>query len=202
MSRSVTCSSSGIGAAIASTLAERGATVVVNSVSWVEAGEQLAAELPAASYTPADVNDPREAARLVPTTIERHGRLDILVNTAGTAEVIAHGNVDAARNDVWEPVLRVSVGGAWNVIRAGAPHLRATGDGLILNINSISGVRPCGSSIPYAVCEAALNHMTMLLASVLAPEIRVHAAAPVTDPDTDDWSESSPSPVALTSPSP
>jgi short chain dehydrogenase len=96
----VTCPSSGIGAAVASTLAERGATVVVNS-SWMEAGEQLASELPAASCTPANVNDPKEVARLVVTTIERHGRLDIVVNTAGTAEVIAHGNVNAARNHVW-----------------------------------------------------------------------------------------------------
>ena len=79
----MTGSSSGIGAAIAGTFAERGATVVVNSASWVEAGEQPAAELPGASYALADVGDPRQAARLVATTVERHGRLDIVVNDAG-----------------------------------------------------------------------------------------------------------------------
>jgi ketoreductase RED2 len=179
----VTDSTSGLAAAIAGQLAERGAAVVVNSASWVKAGEQLAAELPAASYVPADVGDAREAARLVATTIERHGRLDILVNMAGTAEVIAPGD-DASRNDVWEPVLSVSVVGAWNVIRAAAPYLRATGEGVIVNVSSIGEGRPTGSSIPYAVCEAALNHVTMLLHSALEPDIRVHSAVLIADPET------------------
>jgi ketoreductase RED2 len=179
----VTGSASGLGAAIADQFAERGSTVVVNSASWVRAGEQLAAQLPAASYVAADVGDPAEAARLVATTIERHGRLDVLVNTAVTAEVIAHGEIDGWTNEVWEPVLRVNVAGAWNVIRAAAPYLRATGDGVIVNVSSVAGELPTGLSIPYAVCEAALSHVTMLLGSALAPDIRVYSAAPIADPD-------------------
>ena len=180
----VTDATSGLAAAIAGQLAERGAAVVVNSASWVKAGEQLAAELPAASYVPADVGDAQEAAHLVATTIERHGRLDILVNMTGTAEVIAHGDDDASRSDVWEPVLSVSVVGAWNVIRAAAPYLRATGEGVIVNVSSIGRGRPTRSSIPYAVCEAALNHVTMLLHSALEPDIRVYSAVPIADPET------------------
>ena len=180
----VTGSSSGIGAAIAGTFAERGATVVVNSASWVEAGEQPAAELPGASYALADVGDPRQAARLVATTVERYGRLDIVVNDAGITEVAAHTDVDAATSDAWEPVLRVSVVGTWNVIRAAAPHLRAAGDGVILNVSPITGGQQAGSSIPYAVCQAALNELTALFASALAPEIRVRSVAPVVDPET------------------
>jgi ketoreductase RED2 len=180
----VTDSTSGLAASIAGQLAERGAAVVVNSASSVKAGEQLAAEQPAASYVPADVDDAREAAHLVATTIERHGRLDILVNMAGTAEVTAPGDDDASRNDVREPVLSVSVVGAWNVIRAAAPYLRATGEGVIVNVSSIRRGRPTGSSIPYAVCEAALNHVTMLLHSPLEPEIRVYSAVLVADPET------------------
>jgi DNA-binding CsgD family transcriptional regulator len=98
--------------------------------------------------------------------------------------VIAHGDVDASRNDVWEAVFRATVVGAWNVIRAAAPYLRATGHGVIVNINFIAGGRPTGSSIPYAVSEAALNYVTTLLASALAPDIRVHSAVPIADPDT------------------
>jgi ketoreductase RED2 len=180
----VTDATSGLAAAIAGQLAERGAAVVVNSASWVKAGEQLATELPAASYVPADVGDAREAARLVAATIERHGRLDILVNMTGTPAVIAHGDDDASRNDVWEPVLSVSVVGAWNVIRAAAPYLRATGEGVIVNVGSIERSRPTGSSIPYAVCEAALNHATMLLHSALEPDIRVYSAVSIADPET------------------
>ena len=174
----VTGSSSGIGAAVATTFAELGASVVVNSVSSVAEGEQLAAKLPDAMYVQADVSDPADAKRLVGATVERYGRLDIVVNNAGTTTVIPHDDLDAATNEIWERILRVNVLGPWNVIQAAAPHLRATGDGVILNITSLAGVRPVGSSIPYAVSKAALNHLTVLLANALGPEIRVHAVAP------------------------
>ena len=185
----VTGSSSGIGAAIATEFAQRGATVVVNSASSVEAGQRLAATLPDASYAQADVSDPHQADGLVATAVARHGRLDIVVNNAGTTEIIAHDDLDAATNEIWERILRINLLGAWNVTRAAAPHLRATGDGTILNISSIAGVRPTGSSIPYAVSKAALNHLTVLLANTLAPEVRVHAVAPgfIDTPWTADW---------------
>jgi ketoreductase RED2 len=178
----VTGSSSGIGAAIASTFAERGATVVVHSASWVEAGEQLAADLPVASYAPADVCDPTEAERLVATTVERHGRLDVLANIGTT--VIAPGDLDSVTSHTWEAAFRTTVVGAWNVIRAAAPHLRAAGEGVIINIRSPAAITRLGSSVPYAVCEVALNHLTALLTNALGPEIRVRAAVPVADPNT------------------
>ncbi len=185
----VTGSSSGIGAAVATTFADLGARVVVNSVSSVAEGEQLAAKLPDATYIQADVSSPAEAKRLVEATVERYGRIDILVNNAGTTKVIPHHDLDAATTEIWERILRVNLLGTWNVIQAAAPHLRATGDGVILNITSLAGVRPTGSSIPYAVSKAALNHLTVLLANALGPEIRVHAVAPglIDTPWTEDW---------------
>jgi ketoreductase RED2 len=182
----VTGSSSGIGATIARTFAERGATLVVNSASWVEAGEQLAARLPDASYAPADVSDPKEAARLVATTVERHGHLDVLVNNPGRTEASAHRDMGAgaATSDAWWQVLRSTVVGAWNVTRAAAPHLRATGEGTIINIGPTAPITPTGSSIPYAVTEAALSHLTALLANALGPDIQVVRAVPVGDGDT------------------
>ena len=102
----VTGSSSGIGAAVAATFAELGASVVVNSVSSVAEGEQLAAKLPDAMYVQADVSDPRDAKRLVGATVERYGRLDIVVNNAGTTTVIPHDDLDAATNEIWERILR------------------------------------------------------------------------------------------------
>jgi ketoreductase RED2 len=185
----VTGSSSGIGAAIVAALAELGASVVVNSASSVAEGRQVAAELPDAIYVQADVSDPESAKRLVAAAVERYGRLDIVVNNAGTTAVIPHDDLAAATTDIWERILRVNVVGPWNVIQAAVPHLRAAGDGLILNITSLAGVRPLGSSIPYAVSKAALNHMTVLLANALGPEIRVNAVAPglIDTPWTADW---------------
>ncbi len=179
----VTGASSGIGSAIASSFAERGATVVVNSASWAEAGEQLAADLPVASYAPADVSVATEAARLVATTVERHGRLDVLATNLG-ATVIEPRDLDSVTDHAWEAAFRTTVVGAWNVIRAAAPHLRAAGEGVIINIRSPAAITRTAWSLPYAVCEVALNHLTALLTDALGPEIRVRAAVPVADPDT------------------
>ena len=185
----VTGSSSGIGAAIAATLAGLGASVVVNSVSSVTQGRHLAAQLPDATYIQADVADPAGAAQLVAATVERYGRLDIVVNNAGTTAVIPHHDLAAATTVIWERILAVNVLGTWNVIQAAVPHLRSTGEGVILNVTSLAGVRPVGSSIPYAVSKAALNHLTVLLAKALGPEIRVNAVAPglIDTPWTADW---------------
>jgi ketoreductase RED2 len=185
----VTGSSSGIGAAVAAALAQHGARVVVNSASSVAPGEEIAAKLPDAIYVRADVSDPEQARRLVAAAVERYGRLDVLVNNAGTTAVIPHHDLDAATPEIWERILRTNVIGTWNMIQAAAPHLRASDDGVILNITSLAGVRAVGSSVPYAVSKAALNHLTVLLANALGPEIRVYAVAPglIDTPWTADW---------------
>ncbi|HXQ75664.1 MAG TPA: glucose 1-dehydrogenase [Acidimicrobiales bacterium] len=187
----VTGSSSGIGAATARLLAGAGATVVVNSSSSVEAGEALAADLPGASYLRADIADSGETETLVAATVERHGRLDILVNNAGTTAVIAHPDLTAATPDVWRRIFGVNVIGTWQVTVAAVPHLQDSGDGCIVNVSSLAGHRPVGSSIPYAASKAALSHMTVLLANVLGPGIRVNAVAPglVDTPWTADWDD-------------
>jgi len=185
----VTGSSSGIGAAAVAALAALGASVVVNSASSVAEGSELASSLPDAIYLQADVSDPASAEALVAATVDHYGRLDIVINNAGTTALIPHHDLDAATKEVWDTILGVNVIGTWNVIRAAAPHLRATGDGVILNITSVAGVRPVGSSIPYAVSKAALNHLTVLLANTLGPEIRVNAVAPglIDTPWTAEW---------------
>ncbi|MGC8463552.1 MAG: SDR family NAD(P)-dependent oxidoreductase [Acidimicrobiales bacterium] len=185
----VTGSSSGIGAALARRLARLGATVVVNSARSVEAGQALADQLPGADYVQADVADEDEAHRLVETVLTRHGRLDLLVNNAGTTEVIPHHDLDAATPEVWRRIFDVNVIGTWQVTVAAVPHLRTAPDGQVVNVSSLAGERPTGSSIPYACSKAALSHMTRLLANTLGPDIRVNAVAPglVDTPWTEDW---------------
>ena len=185
----VTGSSSGIGEAVARSLAAEGASVVVNSVSSVAAGEKLAAELADAAYVQADVADEASARGLVDAALALFGRLDVLVNNAGTTVVIPHHDLEAATPEVWRRIYDVNVIGTWQVTVAALPHLRATGAGCVVNVTSLAGVRPTGSSIPYAASKAALNHVTRLLANVVGPDVRVNAVAPglVDTPWTEDW---------------
>jgi ketoreductase RED2 len=151
---------------------------MVNSATSVEAGEKVAASLPRAAYVQADIGDATACTALVDATLDRFGRLDVLVNNAGTTKVIAHEDLDAATDEIWHRIFDVNVLGAWHLTRAAVPALRESGNGVVVNISSVAGQRPTGSSIPYAVSKAALNHLTLLLARALGPQIRVNAVAP------------------------
>ncbi|MFC8454497.1 SDR family NAD(P)-dependent oxidoreductase [Kitasatospora sp. NPDC057223] len=174
----VTGSSSGIGAAVARRLSAEGYRVAVNSARSAEAGRAVAASLPDAVHLQADISDADAARRLVEDVVTHYGRLDVLVNNAGTTRIIAHDDLAAATPEVWREILDVNLIGTWQVTVAAVPHLKAGGDGSIVNITSIAGSRPAGSSIPYAVSKAALEHLTRLLAATLGPELRVNAVAP------------------------
>ncbi len=185
----VTGSSSGIGEEIARRLSEGGATVVVNSSSSVEAGTAVAESLPGdAVYHRADISIQDEAHGLVDATIERYGRLDYLVNNAGWTTVVPHENLDELTDEIFRKTFEVNVFGTWWLTRRAIPHLRASDDPNIVNITSIAGVRPLGSSMAYSMTKAALNQMTVLLAKSYGP-IRVNAVAPglVATPWTEDW---------------
>jgi ketoreductase RED2 len=184
----VTGSSSGIGAATARAFAELGASVLVNSARSVDEGEAVAASLPDAHYVQGDITEPGVPDRLVAAALERWGRLDTLVNNAGTTAVIPHHDLQAASIDVWRRIFEVNVFGSWAVSVAAMPALREA-HGSIVNVASVAGVRPTGSSVPYAASKAALNHMTVLLAKVVGPEVRVNAVAPglVDTPWTAEW---------------
>jgi len=187
----VTGSSSGIGEAVARSLARAGASVVINSSRSVAEGQRVADSLPRACYVQADVADDPACEALVAAALAEFGRLDILVNNAGTTQVIPHADLDAATDEVWQQIFNVNVLGTWHMTRASVPALRKTGDGVVVNVTSVAGRRPSGSSIPYAVSKAGVNHMTLLLAKVLGPQIRVNAVAPglVETPWTAGWDE-------------
>jgi ketoreductase RED2 len=185
----ITGSSSGIGRSAAEALDAEGAKVVVNSSSSVQAGEEVAKSLTDAIYVQGDVSDAEACANLVDTTIDRYGRLDVLVNNAGTTQVIPHHDLDAVTDEIFRRIFEVNVLGTFRLTKLAMPHLRATGDGAVVNVTSLAGVRPTGSSVPYAVSKAALNHLTALLANVTGPEVRINAVAPglVRTEWTKDW---------------
>jgi len=185
----VTGSSSGIGEAAARAFDAEGAHVVVNSSSSVEAGTAIASSLRSGHYLRADVSDADDCAALIDGTVDRFGRLDVLVNNAGVTQLIPHHDLDAVTDEVFRRILEVNVLGTFRLCRLAMPHLRAAGDAAIVNVTSVAGVRPTGSSVPYAASKAALNHLTALLGNVTGPEVRVNAVAPglVRTPWTADW---------------
>jgi len=186
----VTGSSSGIGAAIARAFAARGYDVLVNSSSSAAAGERLASEVGGA-YAQADVADRAQVEALVAGAVARFGRLDLVVNSAATTAVIPFDDLDAVTPEVWRRILDVNLIGTWNVIVAAVPHLREGDGGQVINVSSSSAERPMGSSIPYSVSKAGINHMTRMLAKALGPAVRVNAVAPgmVESPWTEGWDE-------------
>lgn len=172
----VTGSSSGIGADIARRLAGDGFSVVVNSRASVEAGEAVATEV-GGSYLQADVADEVAARDLIRQVLERHGRLDVLVNNAGATEIVAHDDLAGATPEIWRRLYDINVIAPFVLVTAAEQALRAA-DGCVVNITSLAGVKQLGSSIPYAASKAACNHQTRLLAKALGPGIRVNAVAP------------------------
>jgi 3-oxoacyl-[acyl-carrier protein] reductase len=176
----VTGGSSGIGAASARLLAAAGAHVVVGYNKGADRAAALISELPGgghrAMYLP--MEDSAEIRKVAAAVKDDFGRADILVNSAGFTRMVPHGDLEALDDDLIDSVLTANVRGPFATIRAFVPLLRATGDGVIVNISSGAAEHGTGSSIIYGASKAALNTMSMALARVLGPEIRVIIVAP------------------------
>ncbi len=175
----VTGGGTGIGRAIAISLAEHGADVAVNysrSQDDAEATAGAIRELGRRAFAvKADVASDREATEMVGRVVQEWGRLDILVNNAGTTKFVAHKDLEGLTDEVWDRILSTNVKGTFFCSRAAA---RAMTEGRIINIGSVAGVRGTGSSIAYAASKAAVHTMTLSLARALAPRITVNTIAP------------------------
>lgn len=176
----VTGGSGGIGAATALLLAGEGARVVIGYHSGEAKAREIAASLPGGGHSLARIElaEPNQLPGLAATVERAQGRADILVNAGGFTFPVAHADLDALTDDIFDSVLTTNVRGPFAVIRELAPLLRANGDGVIVNISSISGFTGSGSSIAYCAAKAALDTMTLSLARVLGPEIRVLCVSP------------------------
>lgn len=178
----ITGGGTGIGRACALAFAAEGARVAVNYSRSREAAEQTAAECAAAGgegmAIQADVSHPAEIEALVAQTLERWQQVDVLVNNAGTTTFAAYDDLHAMTEAVWDRLLAVNVKAVFFACRAVAPHMKRAGRGSIVNVASIAGLRPVGSSVAYCASKAAALSVTQTLATALAPEIRVNAIAP------------------------
>ncbi|HKI74577.1 MAG TPA: SDR family oxidoreductase [Pseudomonadales bacterium] len=178
----VTGSSSGVGAATARLLAGQGCRVVVNYSRSAAAAEAIAKECEAlgseAVVCQANVAEDEDCRRLVAAALEKWGRLDALVNNAGTTKFVNHADLAGLDKQDFFDIYGVNVVGPYQMVRAAEAALRASGDASVVNVSSIAGVRGVGSSIAYAASKAALINMTRSLARVLGPEIRVNCVCP------------------------
>jgi 3-oxoacyl-[acyl-carrier protein] reductase len=178
----VTGAGTGVGRATALALAQRGCSVIVNYSRSREAAEATAHEAAAfgvkAVAFQADVADDRACRALVAAAERELGRLDVLVNNAGTTRFIPHAELERVGDDDWDQIFAVNLKGPFQCARAARPALERAGGGVIVNVTSVAGIIATGSSIPYCASKAALNNLTIALARVLAPRIRVNAVAP------------------------
>lgn len=178
----VTGSSAGVGRATAELLASLGVKVVVNYSSSADDANEVVEGIRAAGGTAhavqANVRDDAQCRALIQSAVDEYGALHILVNNAGMTHFIPHADLEAVTEDVWSDTFGVNVQGTFNCTRAAAPHMQAAGEGAVVNVASIAGVRGVGSSIPYAASKAAIINMTMSLGRALGPEIRVNCVAP------------------------
>lgn len=178
----VTGGGTGIGRAVSLRLAKAGAkAVVINYSRSDKDARATAAEIvvlgPDAMAHKADISNDTQVRAMVAALMERYGRLDVLINNAGTTRFIPHPDLEALTDEVWDDIFKVNVKGTFYCCRAAAPELRKTG-GAIVNIASIAGHRGTGSSIAYAISKAGVLQLTRGLAVALAPEVRVNSVSP------------------------
>ncbi len=186
----VTGSATGVGRACAVRFAQLGFAVVINySKSEDEAVEtaRLCEELGVpVIVVAANVGDDAQVRGMVEHTVQNFGGIDVLVNNAGTTKFIAHADLDAVTDEIWDDIFQVNLKGAFYCCRAAMPYLKAR-QGSIVNVSSVAGQSGQGSSIPYCASKGAMNTLTKSLAKAFGPEVRVNAVAP--GPITTRWLE-------------
>jgi 3-oxoacyl-[acyl-carrier protein] reductase len=180
----VTGGASGIGFATAKMLAGFGATVAVNFLTddprGPEAVDRLINAGGKAIAAPGSVADAADSVRMVEQAVADLGRLDLLVNNAGTPGTrhrIAPAELDLITEELWSTLLETNLLGVFRCARAAAPALQKSG-GAIVNTASIAGLGRAGSSLAYGATKAGVVSLTQNLARALAPEVRVNAIAP------------------------
>ena len=180
----ITGAASGIGAATARRFLCEGWSAALNHLDASQA--EAVAALAALATRPgqravaiaADVSQDADCVRLVRTTVDAFGRLDALVNAAGISKMVPHAQLHDVSAEDFQRIYAVNGIGPFQVIRAAAPHLKAAGRASVVNISSRAALMGSGSSLPYAASKAALNAITLSMARVLAPEVRVNAVCP------------------------
>lgn len=180
----ITGAATGIGAACAREFAAHGWDL---GLSWLDDANRVAlvdvaTECEAHGVSPLllhlDVGDDASCAAFVAAALQKFGRIDALINCAGTTRFIPHTDLEALTPEEFHRTYEVNTVGLYRMTRACTPALRASGQGSVVNISSIGGLIGRGSSMAYAASKGAVNTLTLSLARALGPAIRVNAIAP------------------------
>jgi 3-oxoacyl-[acyl-carrier protein] reductase len=179
----VTGGNGGLGQRICHALAQQGAHIAVMYAQSRDQAEGVARELTSqyqinAAAFACDITDDAAVLKLIGDVSSRFGRLDILINDAAYNKSIPFSDLDNLTLEVWDKIMAVNLTGPMRMIKAVAPVMQAQGRGRIVNISSIAGLQPTGSSIAYAISKAGLIHLTRCMAVALAPETLVNCVAP------------------------
>ncbi len=183
----VTGSATGLGAACALELATRGWNIAINYTKSKKEADASYAAVKAkgveAILVQADMGQDADCKKLLAETMKKWGRVDGLINNAGTTKFQAQGDFDGVTPEDFDRILRVNVTGPYMMSRAAFPVMKKQWEdkqdrGSIVNISSIAGVMGVGTSIPYACSKGALNTLTLSLARQFAPAVRVNTVCP------------------------
>jgi 3-oxoacyl-[acyl-carrier protein] reductase len=176
----VTGASSGIGRAAAIRLAALGSKVVVGYNSRRQAADDVVAELHGAGHVAMRIalEDAESISAAAEAVAERFGRLDALVNNAGSTVPVPLGDLDRLTDDIFERTLSINLRGPFSVIRAFRPLLEKGRGSVIVNVSSLAAQTGLGSSLAYCAAKGGLDTLTVALGRALAPTIRVVAVSP------------------------
>src|ERR1700753_1553607 len=182
----ITGSASGLGAATAAMLAKDGARIVINYSSSQKEAEETADLCRSAGgdvvVVQGDVSRDEDCRRIA-AAAEPWGRLDILINNAGTTKHVPHGDLDGLSSEDFQRLFGVNTVGPFQMVRATRSLLEASANASgrassVVNVSSVAGISGIGSSVAYAASKGALNTITLSLSRALAPLIRVNAVCP------------------------
>ena len=158
-------------------LSKRGWAVVINCSRSREQAEKVASKCKDAIVVQADVGEDADCRKLAQAALDKWGRIDALVNSAGTTKFVKHADLEGLSADDFLRIYRLNVVGPFQMARACAAALK-TSKGAIVNVSSVAALLGTGSSIAYAASKAALNSLSLSLARVLGPEVRVNSVSP------------------------
>ena len=179
----VTGGNGGLGQRICHALARQGVHIGVMYVQSRDQADDVVRGLASRPQIEAaafgcDITDAAAVSRVVSDITARFGQLDILVNDAAYNVAIPFPDLDGMTMEEWDKIISINLTGPLRLMKEVAPVMKAQGRGRIVNISSVAGLLPTGSSIAYAVSKAGLIHLTRCMAVALAPEILVNCLAP------------------------